>query len=112
MTSVAVLRWAVESAHLHDDDVAGCLRRSPMCFSGEVQPKLNQLGRFAQLARTAIGYLVAPQFLIAHFRSLRDEVSTKHIKIPNVYVGLNICFKTLCEMLRIERVGFLLGAMA
>lgn len=60
---------------------------------------------------------VADFYLIAHALAeghviVTHEVpanSTKRIKIPNVCVGLNLCFMTPYEMLRREQARFVLG---
>jgi hypothetical protein len=63
---------------------------------------------------------VADFYLIAHALARGQTVvthevpanSVKRIKIPNVCIGLNVCFMTPYEMLRRERARFVLGKSA
>lgn len=77
--SVPVLRWAVQRARLHDDDLATRFRKWPLWLSGEAQPTLKQLEDFARLSHTAIGYFFLPEppaltLPVPDFRTLRDEM--------------------------------------
>ncbi len=76
--SIAVLRWAAERADLHDDDLTARFRKWPLWLSGEAQPTLRQLEKFARLTHTAIGYFFLPEppvlaLPVPDFRTLRDE---------------------------------------
>lgn len=76
--SIPVLRWAAQRANLHDDDLTARFRKWPLWLSGEAQPTLRQLEKFARLTHTAIGYFFLPEppiltLPVPDFRTLRDE---------------------------------------
>lgn len=76
--SIPVLRWAVQRARLHDEDLSARFRKWPLWLTGEAQPTLKQLEDFARLTHTAIGYFFLPEppalaLPVPDFRTLRDE---------------------------------------
>lgn len=80
--SIPVLRWAARRARLSDDDLAAHFRKWPLWLSGEAQPTLKQLEKFAHLTHTAIGYFFLPkpptlELPVPDFRTLRDEALTE-----------------------------------
>ena len=76
--SIPVLRWAVQRARLHDEDLSARFRKWPLWLTGEAQPTLKQLEDFARLTHTAIGYFFLPEppalaLPVPDFRTLCDE---------------------------------------
>lgn len=76
--SISVLRWAAQRADLHDDDLTARFGKWPLWLSGEAQPTLQQLEKFARLTHTAIGYFFLPEppvlaLPVPDFRTVRDE---------------------------------------
>lgn len=76
--SIPVLRWAAQRAGLQDDDLTARFRKWPLWLSGEAQPTLRQLEKFARLTHTAIGYFFLPEpptlaLPVPDYRTLRDE---------------------------------------
>lgn len=76
--SIPVLRWAAQRAHLEDGHLLKRFPRWRLWLTGEEQPTLKQLEKFAGMTHTAFGYffLPAPPKLalpITDFRTLRDE---------------------------------------
>ncbi len=76
--SIPVLRWAAERAGLHDEDLIARFGKWPLWLSGEAQPSLRQLEKFARLTHTAVGYFFLPEppvltLPVPDFRTLRDE---------------------------------------
>jgi Zn-dependent peptidase ImmA (M78 family) len=77
--SVPVLRWAAQRANLRDEDLTRRFHKWPLWLSGDAQPTLRQMERFAQLTRTAIGYFFLPEppvlaLPVHDFRTQRDEL--------------------------------------
>lgn len=76
--SIPVLRWAVQRAGLNDDSLTAYFRKWPLWLSGEAQPTLRQLEKFARLTHTPIGYFFLPEppdltLPVPDFRTLSDE---------------------------------------
>jgi Zn-dependent peptidase ImmA (M78 family) len=76
--SIPVLRWAADRAWLSDTALERRFRKWPLWLSGEAQPTLRQLERFARLTHTPIGYFFLPEppelmLPVPDFRTVRDE---------------------------------------
>lgn len=92
--SIPVLRWAAQRADLHDDDLTTHFRKWPLWLSGEAQPTLRQLEKFARLTHTAIGYFFLPEppvltLPVPDFRTLRDEALA--VSSSNLLDTLYLC---------------------
>jgi len=77
-TSVPVLRWAAQRAHLGEDVLKKRFPKWSLWLTGEAQPTLKQLEDFARLTHTAFGYFFLPEpptltLPVPDFRTLRDE---------------------------------------
>jgi Zn-dependent peptidase ImmA (M78 family) len=92
--SIPVLRWAAQRAGLHDDELTARFRKWPLWLSGEAQPTLRQLEKFARLTHTAFGYFFLPEppvleLPVPDFRALRDE--TLAVPSSNLLDTLYLC---------------------
>lgn len=75
--SIPVLKWAAERARLGDADLEARFSKWQLWLSGEAQPTLPQLEKFARLTQTAFGYFFLPQppaltLPVPDFRTVRD----------------------------------------
>lgn len=73
-----VLRWAANRAELGDEELTAKFKQWPRWLTGDAQPTLRQLEKFAQTTHTAIGYffLSKPPILplpIADFRTTKTS---------------------------------------
>jgi len=80
--SIPVLRWAAQRADMSDAALTAHFPKWPLWLSGEAQPTLQQLEKFARLTHTAFGYFFLPQppaltLPVPDFRTLRDEILTE-----------------------------------
>jgi Zn-dependent peptidase ImmA (M78 family) len=77
-TSVLVLRWAAQRAHLGEDVLKKRFPKWSLWLTGEAQPTLKQLEDFARLTHTAFGYFFLPEpptltLPVPDFRTMRDD---------------------------------------
>lgn len=76
--SIPVLRWAAQREHLDDAYLLKNFPKWKLWLTGEAQPTLKQLEKFAKKTHTAFGYFFLPEpptltLPIPDFRTLRDE---------------------------------------
>ncbi len=77
-----LLRWARERSGIAHEKLVKKFRKLPEWESGEKQPSLKQLERFAQTVQVPIGYLFLfeppeERLPIADFRTLKEPAKTK-----------------------------------